>query len=207
MIKNGFLFVLLSAVLVLGSCHALHRGIPKACRHDDGRGVTAEETTTAAESAKLIRGEGATPAELHETAILAVERMPEQVAAIAEVPDTDIEIRRRIFVNPNDDTVIVSSRTLESDQEMIDQALESERVARSAYHFSFLPLFSLLFFPTLFIGIIVTLIKLSRFNKDYEYVTEKGLDYERRAKRTLIVSSVVPIVALILFVLVLLLLF
>lgn len=200
MLKNAFLFAFLMSVL-LSSCQALHRGIPKADRHADRRVVSIEDRSIAVVA--VTPDEQVASADLR-TAPLAAERDPETIAATTEIPDT--EIRRRIFVDPEDDTLVIASDTPESDEAILNEAMESERVARSAYGFSFVPLLTLLFFPALFVGIIVTLIKLAKFNR-YQYVTEKGLDYERRAKRTLILSSVIPILVVVLFILMILVLF
>lgn len=87
-----------------------------------------------------------------------------------------------------------------------DEALDSERVARNAYIWSFIPLTGLLFFVGFLLGLIVTLVLLAKLKK-YSYVTATTLDYQERARRTLLITSlVVGLLYLLAFILLLLIL-
>jgi hypothetical protein len=199
-------------LLLLDSCQALHRDIPKADAHYKRRVLTASD-----EEKEQPVARPAASASLRE------DRLEEQIAAEPKAvesihrvfPGTEKEmaapgtaIERQIVVPQmtavlQDDTLTGDEEPEEIDEAVLEEAYESERVARSAYRFSFLPAFSLIFFPLLLIGVIGTLVQLARFRR-YQYVTEAGLDYEERAKRTLVITVVVPILLTVLLILLIL---
>lgn len=200
--KRAILFFAPVLLLLLDSCGAaLHRDIPKADDHFQRRRLTAvrEEVPLPADKTArvLLREEPVAvvsePAATR-TVVPATAVVEEKTAAVPAPV-----IIQRVPAPPHGDT-LTEEEAEEIDEAVLDEAYESERIARSAYHFSFLPIFSLIFFPMLFVGVIGTLIQLSRFKK-FEYVTEAGLDYEDRARRTLVISIIVPIVAMLLLVL------
>jgi len=200
-------FIPVCMLLIMSSCsEALHRGIPKAKAHHGNRELSEfREKQLSAEH--VIRTDKRVAAERPED--------PQPVATMQEDAAIQIEpgivpaqvqddVKSQFYVKPSHRVVLVNPEddTLEIDEAVIDEALESERIAHQAYQFSFLPIFTLIFFPMLFVGVIGTLSKLARFRK-YEYVTEKGLEYERKAKRTLLASIFIPLLVVALFVVVL----
>jgi hypothetical protein len=203
--KKASLFIAPVFVLLLtGSCsEALHRDIPKAKGHYQRRELTDDFREQAVADEQVA--EAIVPAEpTDRTEAVSVPEVREQMLR-PEIPDetsgqkVTVSRQQIIIAAPQGDTATVEE---DIDEAILDEAFESERIARQAYHFSFLPILTLVFFPMLFVGLIGTLSKLARF-KRYEYVTEKGLDYERRAKRTLIASIFIPLVAVLFFILVL----
>lgn len=101
---------------------------------------------------------------------------------------------------PYDDTLVQESTDDEiPTSEILAEAAESERVARKAVAYSFLPFLIWIFPPLYIIGIIITIIQINRFNR-YTYVTEKGLKNIHTAKIILLISSLLP-VALVLLIL------
>lgn len=192
--KKTIVFAALLALLFLtDSCQALHRGIPKAHKSRGEREVVLTEGETTV--LRNVREADALPTEDPQTFI-----SEEETTASTDTKTVATDSPVSIAVKPDlfhDDTV----RIVESDpssEDMIDEALASERSAKNAHAFSFVTLSGLIFLPGLLIGLIGTLICLSNFNK-FEFVTDKALDYARRAKNTLIVTTAV-VVALYLFI-------
>jgi ATP-dependent Zn protease len=102
---------------------------------------------------------------------------------------------------PDDDTLVQESTDDEiSNSEMLAEAVESERVARKAVAYSFLPFLIWIFPPLYIIGIIITIIQINRFNR-YTYVTEKGLKNIHTAKIVLLISSLLPVALVLLIIL------
>jgi hypothetical protein len=71
----------------------------------------------------------------------------------------------------------------------VEEALDSERVARNAYAWSFVPLTGLFILPGLLVGLIVTLALLGKL-KRYAYVTPETLRYKEKARKTLIATTI-----------------
>lgn len=84
----------------------------------------------------------------------------------------------------------VSDDTTEISQSAVDEALEAEHVARSAYRFSFVPLFGILFPLAFIIGMVGTGILLIKLRR-YRYTTRDGEQYERNAKIMLLISGII----------------
>lgn len=72
----------------------------------------------------------------------------------------------------------------------MDEALDSERVARNAYTWSFIPLTGFFFLFGLPLGLIVTRLLLRKLER-YSYVTPTTLEYKERAKETLRRSCII----------------
>jgi hypothetical protein len=205
--KNAIRYCLpMLVLLLLNSCQALHRDIPKSKSHYKRRELVSlkekEPVTIAAQEQE--KPVPANVSEIPVTAIIAVKEesilQPEPIAAVKPIAaEAASSNRQTVVAPPQGDTLVVEE---EIDEATVDEAMESERIALQAYKLSLLPAFTLLFFPLLFVGVIGTLSKLARFRR-YEYVTEKGLDYERRAKLRLLLSTVIPIAFLVLYVLLL----
>jgi hypothetical protein len=216
--KKAILFIAPVLVLLLaGSCsEALHRDIPKAKGHYQRRELTSFKEQPVPEIRSAEAAAVPEASDDHKEPVIVPENReallrPEM--PLQETPGPGWQAKPGVTVAREQVVVEIPQRSGDwliqddsitgedtIDEAILDEALESERVARQAYHFSFLPIFTLLFFPMLIVGLIGTLSKLARFRK-YEYVTEKGLDYERRAKRTLIASIFIPLVVVVLFVL------
>lgn len=185
--KKTIVFAALLSVLFLtDSCQALHRGIPKADRHRREREVvlTDGETTVL----RNVR-EADIVAAAEEQAPAVSEQAIADAATEQPATDAPVSVKPDLF---SDDTVRSLIEEEPSEEYMIDEALESERSARNAYNFSFVPLSGLIFLPGLLIGLVGTLICLSNFNK-FEFVTEKGLNDARRARNTLIATSLIVV--------------
>jgi hypothetical protein len=184
---------LLSLLFLTDSCQAIHRGIPKAKNRGGREVVLTDGETTVLRS---VREADAPVAEAEAPFVAAV--VPSLVESEPLMTDAPaIVVKPDLF---NEDTVRVFSDDAEPSEEyMIDEALDSERSARNAYSFSFVPLSGLIFLPGLLIGVIGTLICLSNFNK-FEFVTEKGLNDARRARNTVIATSLVVVALYVLFI-------
>lgn len=129
---------------------------------------------------------------------------PETATLIPAVEETDKTIQPEQHVVrpsvphntsfvPDDDTLAQEPvEDVISTSEMLAEAAESERIARKAVTSSFLPLLIWIFPPLYFVGIILTLSRINRFNR-YTYVTEKGLKDIHTAKIILLVSSLLPV--------------
>ena len=189
MIKSFYSFSCLLCLILLSACTSLHRGIPRGERHH-----RVERERPAAIVQTVVDAE-----EIREKAPAETVAEPEEQSATAELTETETSSDKQapITVNENrlarshsGDTAIAA----EDEERMYYEAIESERIARNAYIFSWLPIGWVLFFPLLLVGIIGTIVCLVRF-RSYEFVTEKGLAYKEKAVRTVVLSSLLSILA------------
>ena len=90
-------------------------------------------------------------------------------------------------------------------EDQVAIALESERIAKNAHVWSFIPLLTFLFLPALPLGIIMTFVLIGKVKK-MPYVTQIALDQVRKARRTLFWTTVGQIIiAIVLIALIILL--
>ena len=184
-------------LLMLTSCASLHRGIPRGQRH----ARTAEYTSNTAEQTIVQRSpDGSDEVPLKEKSSTGV--LVSETTDRTDGKEKPLHSTVGSVPAENDDTI---TEVLADDEAMVEEALDSERVAKNALNFAYLPIGSIILFPLLFVGIIGTLVCLRRF-KSYEYVTEEGLRLKRQAIRTLIAACVVPFVLLLFLLFILLLL-
>jgi len=179
--------------LIVG-CKALHRGIPKS---DDS--YRKKKMTAVHESKQQVSvsSDSISPQPVEKIG------SPESSSIQPTKDDVVSTVEKQELPVLLDDTI---RKTALSANEVRAQEEESEEIAKKAYHYSFVPLLSIIFFPFYFIGIIATLMKIRRF-RSYEYVTEVGQDYISRANRTLIFSCLIIPPLMILAVVILLILF
>jgi len=199
--KSIYSFTCILCFILLSGCAGLHRGIPKGQRHHRVKqecGETLSQTIVTTEN-PTVKETAKAPVQQEQAAseVVAVSNTEEQ-------SDKSLSNTERLPQKDSGDTLFMEES---SDTDMITgEALDSERVAKNAYVFSWLPIIWILFPPLLLVGIVGTAVCISIFNKQ-EYVTEKGIDYKRRAIRTVILTSVVPLVLLLLFIILVIALF
>jgi hypothetical protein len=186
--KSLRFFAFFSCFTLLMSCApGLHRGIPRGERH---RRIEPEREAAVVQTVVETEEQ---PASLTEQAPLPVMASQAETTAIAagtvqqaaDVPES------RLRSDDGGDTLIATEAP-EDEAAQIAEALESEEVARNAYRFSWVPIGWTVFLPLLIVGIVGTAICLKNFKK-YEFVTERGLEYTRRAKRTIFLSTLLSI--------------
>ena len=177
-----FLFICL---FLIASCKALHRGIPKSDDSYQKKKVTAVRESKQEVSIAKVSSDSISPQ--------AVEKIssPESSSIQPTEDDAISTIENQDLTTVIDDTI---RKPALSGNEIRAQEEESEKVAKNAYYFSFIPLLLCVGLPGYFIGLIGTIILLRRF-KSYDHVTDVGLDYARSARRTVIVSCILaPII-------------
>lgn len=171
-------------LFLIASCKALHRGIPKS---DDSYRKKKMTAVHEPKQEARVSSDTISPQPVEEI------RSPESSSIQPTEDDVVSTLEKQELPVVIDDTIRKPALTA---NEVRAQEEESEEIAKKAYHYSFVPLLSIIFFPFYFIGLFATLSKIKRF-KSYEYVTENGQDYIRRAIRTLIFSCLIfPLIAI-----------
>lgn len=178
----------MSLALYLTSCStSLHRGIPRGERHQRTEpaaqvvvDLPEEQTLAVSETSEPVIRESEAPA----------------IAAVT-TPETDLSVA----IEPANESSSVNERpslpadggdTLVITEEQLDEAMRSEKLAKTAQVFSFLPIAGIVFFPMILVGLIGTLVCIAKINK-YEYVTEDALRRKRAAGITVAITSIVVV--------------
>ena len=178
----------MSLALYLTSCStSLHRGIPRGERHQRTEpaaqvviDLPEEQTLAVSETSEPVIRESEAPA----------------IAAVT-TPETDLSVA---IETANESSSINEMPSLPADggdtlvitEEQFDEAMRSEKLAKTAQVFSFLPIAGIVFFPMILVGLIGTLVCIAKINK-YEYVTEDALRRKRAAGITVAITSIVVV--------------
>lgn len=186
-----FIFLFICLFLIV-SCKALHRGIPKSDDSYQKKKVTAVRESKQEVSIAKVSSDSISPQ--------AVEKIssPESSSIQSTEEDAISTIENQDLTTVIDDTI---RKPALSGNEIRAQEEESLEAAKNAYYLSFLPILPIGL--TFLIGVIGTFVMIKRF-KSYDHVTEEGRDYVRRAKRTLLFTSlIIPILTIIVLIILL----
>ncbi len=178
-----------SLVLFLASCSAgLHRGIPRGERHQRTEQVVVNlpEKQTLAKSEESQPSEETSIREIEaETTTASVAADPIEPAVVSDRTEEPARVTETPVSPPDGDTLVLT-------QDQLDEAIDSERVAKNAQIFSWLPIAGIILFPLWLVGVIGTVVCINKLNK-YEYVTEEALRRKRLAMITVVITSILAI--------------
>lgn len=186
-------------ILFITSCSSLHRGIPRGERHRRIEPKREQVVVQVPETEEIAYTETSESTASTTSEAAPTEDQNEITPTVNGTPaETD-----RVIVPEERIAGPVSGDTLEISQAELDEAMDSERVAKNAQVFSFLPLAGLFLLPFVLVGIIGTAILVTKLN-NYQYVTAEALTRKKSAIVTVTVTSVIVVllyVLLILFIL------
>ena len=180
----------MSLALYLTSCStSLHRGIPRGERH--------QRTEPAAQVVVDLPEEQTLAVSETETSDPIIRESEAPAIAAVTTPETDLSVaiepaNESSSVNEIPSLPADGGDTLVITEEQLDEAMRSEKLAKTAQVFSFLPIAGIVFFPMILVGLIGTLVCIAKINK-YEYVTEDALRRKRAAGITVAITSIVVV--------------